>query len=201
MRVDGFGTDELPSPDRTGLGIELHDPSLDRDPPRARSDATVAAPWLAVLQHRSHGSTTPSFIKPAASLSGLPHPGGTAASPANSLLNLPVEAGPAAAPATIAALANPRAIAIPDPAGPETEIVVITCHGITIGSDANAFKRPNTHIAAWRRKGVSRVASEGLPKSDGAWSIDNKEKSASRAERTSQRAGAGPSKNNVQTIP
>jgi hypothetical protein len=183
------------------LGIELHDPSLDRDPPRARSDATVAAPWLAVLQHRSHGSTTPSFIKPAASLSGLPHPGGTAASPSNSLLNLPVEAGPAAAPATIAALANPRAIAIPDPAGPETEIVVITCHGITIGSDANAFKRPNTHIAAWRRKGVSRVASEGLPKSDGAWSIDNKEKSASRAERTSQSAGAGPSKNNVQTIP
>ena len=33
MRVDGLATDELPPPGSTRLGIELHDPSLDGDPP------------------------------------------------------------------------------------------------------------------------------------------------------------------------
>ena len=117
------------------------------------------------------------------------------------MLNLPVEAGRAAATATNAALANPRATAISDPAGPKAEIIVITRHGITIGSGTKAFKRQSTRIAAWRGKGVSCVASERLPKSDGAWSIENKEKSASRAICTSRGAGAAPSKNNVQTIP
>ncbi len=126
------------------------------------------APWLPVLQRRSHRGTTPPFIKSAASLPGVAQAGGIAASPSNSLLNLPVEAGRAAARATDAAFANPRAIAIPDPAGPETKIVVITCHGITIGGDMKACKRQNPRIAAWRRKGVSCVASEGLPRSDGA---------------------------------
>jgi len=114
-------------------------------------------------------------------------------------MNLPIEAGCSAARAPDAALANPCATAIPDPAGLETEIVVVTRHGITIGSGTKACKRQSTRVAAWRRKGVSCVASEGLPTSDDTWSIENKEKSASRAARTSQRAGTGPSKNNVQT--
>jgi hypothetical protein len=32
MSIDGFGADELPSPGRASLRIELHDASLDRDP-------------------------------------------------------------------------------------------------------------------------------------------------------------------------
>jgi len=105
-------------------------------------------------------------------------------------MNLPVEAGCAAARAPDAALANPCATAIPDPAGLETEIVVIARHGITIGRDTKACKRQNTGIAAWRRKGVSCVASEGLPMSDGSWTIENKTKSASRALYPSRSAGA-----------
>jgi len=173
VRIDGFGADELPPSHGTGLGIELHDTSLDRNPPRARADATVAAPWLPVLQRGGRGGTTPPLVKPATSLPGVTQAGRIAASPSNSLLNLPVEAGRAAATATNAALANPRATAVPDPAGPETEIVVIARHDITIGRETKACKRQNTGIAAWRRKDVSCVASEGLPRSDGAWSIEN----------------------------
>ena len=33
MRVDSFAADELTSSGGTGLGIELHDPRLDCDPP------------------------------------------------------------------------------------------------------------------------------------------------------------------------
>ena len=80
------------------------------------------------------------------------------------MLNLPVEAARAAAPATDAASTDPRTAAIPDPAGPETEIVVITRHGITIGSDTKACKRQNTRIAAWRTKDVACVAWEELPR-------------------------------------
>lgn len=171
VRIDGFGADELPPSHGTALGIELHDTSLDRNPPRARADATVAAPWLPVLQRGGHRGTTPPLVKPATS--GLAQPRGIAASLSNRVLNLPVEAGRAAATATNAALANPRATAVPDPAGPETEIVVIARHDITIGRETKACKRQNTGIAAWRRKDVSCVASEGLPRSDGAWSIEN----------------------------
>jgi len=76
-----------------------------------------------------------------------------------------------AAPTTDASSTNPRAAPILYPAGPETEVAVITHHGITIGGDMKACKRQNAGIAVWRRKDVSCAAPKGLPKSDGAWSI------------------------------
>jgi hypothetical protein len=55
-------------------------------------------------------------------------------------LNLACEAGRASPHAAGTASANPRTAPIPDLAGPEPEIVVIACHGMTIGSRAKAYK-------------------------------------------------------------
>jgi hypothetical protein len=44
-------------------------------------------------------------------------------------------------------LSNSRAAPIPNPAGPKAEIIIIKCHGLTIGSGTKACKRRNTRIA------------------------------------------------------
>jgi hypothetical protein len=76
-------------------------------------------------------------------------------------LNLACEAGRAATHAAGAASADPRTAIIPDLAGPESEIIVIACHRMTIGSGAKAHKRRSPGIVAWRRKGYSSVAAGG----------------------------------------
>ncbi|MDP1964101.1 MAG: hypothetical protein Q8K93_18100 [Reyranella sp.] len=77
------------------------------------------------------------------------------------MLNLSGEAGRPAAQAAGAASADPRTAPIPDLAGPESKVVVIACHGMTIGSRTKAYKGQIARIVAWRRKGRSSVAAGG----------------------------------------
>jgi hypothetical protein len=76
-----------------------------------------------------------------------------------------------------AASPGPRVAAILDPSGPETEIVVITRHGITIGSKTQRRKRQNAGLASWRRKGISGVAMEGaVPEAMALGALNTKRK-------------------------
>lgn len=101
-------------------------------------------------------------IEPAATLSGPVQSGGNAAGLRDGLLNLSGETGCTGAYAASAAYANPRTATIPDVAGPESEIVVIACHDITIGSRTKACKGEKARVVAGRRKGRSGVAAGGL---------------------------------------
>ena len=135
------------------------------------------APGFPVLQRRSHRGPAPAFVEPAAALPSLAQSRGIAASPSNSLLNLPVEIRRTATLAPGAASPGSRVAAILDPSGPETEIVVITRHGITIGSKTQRRKRQNAGLASWRRKGISGVAMEGaVPEAMALGALNTKRK-------------------------
>jgi len=159
--IDGFGADELPPTGAAALRIELHDAGLHRNSPRPRADTTIPTPGTPILQCRRHRCTAPPHIEPAASLPGPVQPGGVTASPPDGLLNLPREAGRPGADAAGTASADLRTAPVPDLAGPESKVVVIACHGMTIGSRANAHKGQPTRIVVWRRKGRSGVAAGG----------------------------------------
>src|SRR5262249_46088455 len=70
VSFDGLGADESPAARRPTLGVELHDPGLDRAAPRPRTNPTIPAPRAPVLQPGHNRCAAATRIKPAASLPG-----------------------------------------------------------------------------------------------------------------------------------
>jgi hypothetical protein len=107
-------------------------------------------------------------------------------------LNLSAEARRPA----VATAAAARPAMIPDLARPESKIIVVACHGMTIGSGQNIRKRSARCIGSERRKS-SFAAESNL--CDGGPSVETKRQIDSRATRVRQRDDLNFSKNNVQT--
>ena len=70
VSVDRLGADESAAARRPTLGVELHDPGLDRDAPRPRTNPTIPAPGAPILQRRRDRCAAATRIEPAASLPG-----------------------------------------------------------------------------------------------------------------------------------
>ncbi len=130
------------------LGVELHDPGFDCDPPCPRTNPTISAPGAPTLQRRRDRYAAATRIEPAACLPGPAQPGRIAARPTNSLLDLSREGGRTSADTAHAASGRSLTTLVADLARTESKVVVVVCHGMTIGSRAQACKRQTARVGA-----------------------------------------------------
>jgi hypothetical protein len=131
MRVHRLAAYELPPSRRATLRIELHDPRLHRNPPRAGADAArIPAPPAPAFQSRRHLCAPAPRIAPPAR---LPRPGqsvGVAARAADCLMHLANEGLGSRASRPRQTRRSPVA----DLAGTEAKLAVVGCHDSTIES-------------------------------------------------------------------
>jgi hypothetical protein len=178
MSIDSLGADESAAARRPALGVELYDPGLDRDAPGPRTNPTIPTPGAPVLQRRRHRCAAATLVEPAASLPGAVQAGRIAAGPADSLLDPSREAGRTSADAMHPASARSLSTLVTDLARVESKVVVIACHGMTIGSCAKACKTQSVRVGAWRRKGsLWRSGEKPYPRATAFGALNTKRKS------------------------
>ena len=147
VSVDRLGADESAAARRPTLGLSFTTRALTATR-RASYESTIPAPGAPVLQRRRDRRATATLVEPAASLPCAVQAERIASCPADSLLDLSRKADRTSADTTHAASGRSLTTLVADLARTESKVVVVVCHGMTIGSRAQACKRQTARVGA-----------------------------------------------------